>query len=786
MDVRRQVARSPRSLERLFQIEGLYGNLAKWGLLLLGILVLLLWRGLSVLMSQGWSFEAYTIALYAGTNLIFTLAFLPPKSLARLRIPLLPVQARRVFLTLSFLADHLYIAVLIWLTGGPQSEFYLLFAILALKSAIYYSFIKELVFISFFSGLLWVIAAYQYAGSLYFLADRGFVVRYGVLFLLVVGCLIIGWLTEHWRRSISDLDANLSSKTKDLENESHTAQRMASQLANRLLELRSLQESVKAINSALGLDELLQRIVENATQVLHGARCSIALVDEKREFVVTSAAAGIPRGELWGTSFHVGQGVAGWVVENRRAVLINAVHEDARFQQVGQWPISSMVSVPLLSNGQAIGALTATSPDRGAFTEEDVNLLDAFGDQAVVAVKNARLYEQLVREEKETARLYQTMLEKSNELEAVLRGIGDGVIVVDPQLRLLMMNPVAAKVFHVLKAPQPGVRLPEIVSNEALVALAQETLSELEAPLIREITLEGNDGSTVIYQALASSVRGAKDQARGVVIVMRDITSQKEIERMKSEFLSVISHELRTPLHSIKGFVDIILMGKTGQINDLQRDFLTTVKQSTASLQRLIDDLLEFSRMEAGQIKLKPQMISIYDVVERTVEQLAPLAQEGGLTLINEVPEAIPLIEADPMRIEQVVTNLVSNAIKFTPAEGSIRIFAEEAGEQMHVTVKDTGIGIPEEEQDKIFQRFYQVDSSVTRAYRGAGLGLTICKFIVEYHHGRIWVESQVDTGSTFHFVLPKLLPKDEALVIDFTVPAEKRSQPAVAGGDER
>jgi signal transduction histidine kinase len=127
------------------------------------------------------------------------------------------------------------------------------------------------------------------------------------------------------------------------------------------------------------------------------------------------------------------------------------------------------------------------------------------------------------------------------------------------------------------------------------------------------------------------------------------------------------------------------------------------------------------------------------------------------------------------MRIGQVLTNLVSNAIKFTPAEGTVSLNAQSLDEQVQVSVRDTGIGIPKEEQDKVFERFYQVDSSATRSYRGAGLGLTICKFIVEYHHGRIWVESEVGKGSAFHFVLPTHLPQDEALVIDFTVPAARR-----------
>ena len=132
------------------------------------------------------------------------------------------------------------------------------------------------------------------------------------------------------------------------------------------------------------------------------------------------------------------------------------------------------------------------------------------------------------------------------------------------------------------------------------------------------------------------------------------------------------------------------------------------------------------------------------------------------------------------MRIEQVLTNLISNAVKFTPAEGTVTVLGEDLGDRIRMAVRDTGIGIPKEEQEKIFQRFYQVDSSATRSYRGAGLGLTICKFIVEYHRGRIWVESEEGKGSTFYFELPKELPKDEDLVIDFTTPIRRRR----AGGE--
>jgi len=760
--------------ERVFRTEFRYGNPVKWALWAGSLAALALTHSVGSVGVRWGGLEIGSTSAYAVLTFLLTMAFWPKR-----RGRSLSVRTRHVLLSLSYIVDYVYVAILVYLTGGFHSEYYMLFGLLALKSAVYYPRAKQLIWITFPTGLLWIAAAWAEAHSLFFLTDIGFLVRYGLLSVWVIGCVVVGWLMERRQESISKLADDLLLKSHDIEAQTRVVQRTAGELANRLLELRSLQESVKAINSALALDELLQLVEENATQVLRGARCTIALVNDEQA-VVTLAASGVPQHELWGTSFQAGRGVAGWVVENRRPALIPDVTRDARFVPVGNQLIASLVSVPLILEGQVIGALTATAPQRNAFTETDVNLLDAFGDQAVIAVKNARLYEKLLAEEKETGRLYRSVLEKSSELEAVLRGIGDGVIFVDPQLRLLMMNPVAAQLFGVVQTPQLGVRLPDIAAgmptvSEQLLALIQQTLQESGAPLIRELTLPGQGDRNLIYQALASTVKGVGGEPRGVVMVMRDITAQKEIDRIKSDFLSVVSHELRTPLHSIKGFVDIILMGKTGEINELQRDFLTTVKESTSNLQRLINDLLEFSRMEAGQIKLKPEMVSLYEAAQSVADQLAPLAQQGQLTLTNRIPADIVAVEADPMRIEQVITNLVSNAIKFTPVGGSVTISAEDQGEQVRVAVTDTGIGIAPEEQSKIFQRFYQVDGSATRSYRGTGLGLTICKFIVEYHHGRIWVESVVGQGSTFFFTLLKTLPSNDNLVIDFTTPAAQR-----------
>lgn len=294
--------------------------------------------------------------------------------------------------------------------------------------------------------------------------------------------------------------------------------------------------------------------------------------------------------------------------------------------------------------------------------------------------------------------------------------------------------------------------------------------------MMREIELApGANKNERIYQALATPLTvGAHLQ--GIATVLRDVTSQKELERMKSNFLSVVSHELKTPLHSIKGFVDIILMNKTGPVTDIQRDFLETVKQQTDHLQRMIDDLLEFSRLESGQITLRLQPVDIPVVAEAVVDKLAPLADASAVTVINQVPEDLPTISADPWRLEQVVTNLIDNAIKFTPADGQVIITAREAEDYLEMAVQDSGIGIAPGETERIFDRFYQVDGGANRMYKGAGLGLTICRHIVEHHGGRIWAESNPRAGATFHFTVSKNLQAADIGALDFTtLPQEKR-----------
>lgn len=230
----------------------------------------------------------------------------------------------------------------------------------------------------------------------------------------------------------------------------------------------------------------------------------------------------------------------------------------------------------------------------------------------------------------------------------------------------------------------------------------------------------------------------------------------EEVDRLKSAFLSTVSHELRTPLSSIRGFIEIILSGRTGPLTPVQRDFLESVQASTKQLHRLVEDIMQLSLAEAGQLRLACLPADIGELTRNVARQLRPQAETAGVTLELALPGGLPLIECDAARIEQVLANLVGNAIKFTPPAGQITITAGEADGGVWVSVRDTGAGIPEAEQQKIFDRLYQVQHGLNRGYGGAGLGLTIAKYLVEGHGGRIDVTSRVGHGSTFTIWLPR------------------------------
>ncbi len=665
--------------------------------------------------------------------------------------------------TLAYVVDMAFAAAIVGLSGGWRSPLWPLLGLQALLPAFYVPGLTWVWVGAFLSGPLYVLILWLQARTLAFVTDPLFIARYSVLFALTIVSFLVAERIHRQQTELENLSQVLATREADLDAQAKRLQRTAADLGERVLQLRAFQEIARGLAATLDLSDTLQVLIDRLVLLAGAQHAAIALVDHDGRHLRGVVASDLPAAVI--RSWQVPLGA-----EMRATMASGTVLSSAEVEVPGleylqrSWGRQDFtwLCLPLVLRGRPIGALYLADTRPDFDTEHQRQLLDSFSYYAAAAIENAQLY--------------QAVADKSRELETILAGIGDGVVVVDADLKLVLMNPVAVDIFGLSQPPSPGAPIDNILQHDSLIDFLNEIKADPQAPSIREIelSLPGQDRA-LIYQALAAPLRMG-NTLQGIATVLRDITSQKELEKMKSNFLSVVSHELKTPLHSIKGFVDIILMDKTGPVTEIQRDFLETVKQQTNHLQRMIDDLLEFSRLESGRVALRLSPVDIPVVLEAVVDKLTPLADAAEVTLINLAPENLSTISADPWRLEQVVTNLVDNAIKFTPAQGTVTLRAFETPDEIHVSVSDTGIGIAPGNLERVFDRFYQIDGGVNRLYKGTGLGLTICRHIVEHHGGRIWVESEYGHGATFHFTISKALADSDIGSLDFSTFSRTRS----------
>ena len=352
---------------------------------------------------------------------------------------------------------------------------------------------------------------------------------------------------------------------------------------------------------------------------------------------------------------------------------------------------------------------------------------------------------------------------EEKKMTAIVNSLAEGLVLVDGDHRVLHINPAAENLLNV-GADQIGEELTLIVQNFTLARALKESQGQisLNETVNLEVSLDQR-GESMTLRIVASPFLDEAGTVLGTVYVFDDITREKEIDQMKSDFVSLVSHELRTPMTSIIGFVSLILEGKTGPINDKQRRSLVRVQHQAERLAALINDLLDISRIEAGRIQMKQEEISVSEIAKQRIEEISPQADAKSIELRLFTPESLPNTIGDQQRIGQVFTNLIGNAIKFTPERGKIAVrisadgtLSDESNRMLHIEVIDTGEGIPMEERERVFNRFHQLGNINTRQEGGSGLGLSIVKSIVESHGGAVWVEDGYEgCGSNFQFTLP-------------------------------
>ncbi|MBI2438496.1 MAG: PAS domain-containing protein, partial [Lentisphaerae bacterium] len=341
---------------------------------------------------------------------------------------------------------------------------------------------------------------------------------------------------------------------------------------------------------------------------------------------------------------------------------------------------------------------------------------------------------------------------EKDTMDSVMRHVGEGVVVIGNDGNILMANPAAEKMLSNSGRAIVGHSLKESLRKEHSLVLSGGT-----PEAIQEIEVDGKDEETRKVLRSSNAVVEDKDgRTIGMVSVLSDVTKMKEVEQLKSDFVANVSHELRSPLAAIQKNIGLILDQSAGAVTDHQKEFLSLAKDNVERLTRLINDLLDLSKIEAGKMELKKTRTDLNTLARNAATAFTGWFREKNITCRLELPEAPLELELDADKITQVLNNLLSNALKFTPSKGNIRVALSTADGPVEVSVSDTGLGIEAKDQQRIFSKFEQVTTTHTNGVHGTGLGLPLAKEIVEKHGGHIRVKSEVGKGSTFTFSLPR------------------------------
>lgn len=555
-------------------------------------------------------------------------------------------------------------------------------------------------------------------------------------------------------KRIEELEALLasgSSHIKRLEVELHQASQPARIAPEANLDVAPINEA----------DVTLRRLVQRIAMILQAEKIVIMFYDrEQGELIGIPPSYGVDEERLKLFRVRASAGLSGQVFRDGEAVIFHDANNDPRTQKD---PFSLLhaqngVTVPLVIEKRddenrvvernTIGVLHALNKRHGEdFNDEDVRLLERMARNVGSIISNLQLYREVVEEREELAQTFESL--------------SAGLILVSPEGRLSQMNATARTIFG-QTAEAIGRNARETLNNEDLWSVLMEAHQGGEGSK-REIQVF-IQGQERIYEVQAAQVRNEEGKELGVVTIFNDITEMKNIDKMKSSFVAMASHELRTPLTAIKGFVSTLLMGEDDFTKDERIEFHQIIDQECDRLRRLIDDLLNTARIEAGE-SLKPNYtrFKLMPVLEKsvTIQQQASGRHQISLEVENQLPETII---GDEDKLDQILTNLLNNAIKYSPNGGNIYVHVKNEGPTLLVGVQDFGLGIPKEHLTRVFERFHRVDNEDNRKIYGTGLGLYLVQHLVEQVHlGKIWAESEVGVGSTFWFRIPTELDVDRA-----------------------
>jgi NtrC-family two-component system sensor histidine kinase KinB len=513
------------------------------------------------------------------------------------------------------------------------------------------------------------------------------------------------------------------------------------QLKSRLSELTFLHETSQLLTATLDLDDVLRALMSQVRDYFDVEAISVALLDEESEALTFRVAIGEASEAVTGLSLPVGEGIAGWVVQEGEIVLISDAYTDPRFyadvdQETG-FETETVLAVPIKTGSRTIGAIEVMNPSSGTFDEKAPELLTQVASQAAAAIRNAELYERA----RQAERRYESLFHTSPAPNMVM----------DFDTRILDCNQEACKVL--------GRPIDELVGS-LWYDLVGDQRSGLEAPFRRvhderqvstEMRIPTPAGLRVLEVHMTTIDYGGRE---AIQWIGHDVTEQTELERMRDDLMHMIVHDLRNPLGNIISSLQMIRTALVEHDTTLPMlDVLRVAMRSSEKLRRLIDSLLSLRQLEEGKADLDRRLVPPIVLTREAVELVRPMIEKKEQRLVLDIPPDVSPVHVDRDMISRVLTNLLDNAAKFTPTRGKIELTIAEQDDRLIFIVSDTGPGIPPDSEEHLFERFTRLESA--KGTQGTGLGLPFCKLAVEAHGGNIWVESAPGEGSTFKFSLP-------------------------------
>jgi len=538
--------------------------------------------------------------------------------------------------------------------------------------------------------------------------------------------------------------------------------------------LEALYRAAVLLNAGLSLEETLQRITDAITDVMGYPVCSVRLFDPARRVLVTLSVKGTCKEYLeLRKEVRLGEDISGKAVQTGEFQFVEDTTQenlsDTARKLVRKMGVKTYIAVPIKVMGEVVGVFSVMMRRRRRLTESEKRLLELFAEQAGVAIHRARLYEAL----RESERSFRELFKLHSQ---ILDNIPAGIVWLDKNLQVGWENPEARRIFGT-----PGVLFDRLVGRdireiggvkeagpaEKLTRLMEGKEFRWEGPYTSSSgkrcyiaavgvpVMEGGRFCGAVVAVRDISDRVAAEQARRELQAQRMVLKRlRELNRLKSQFVEMVAHELRTPITPIRSLIQMFLDGDFGHLTPKQREQMEVLSRNVERLARFTKDVLSLSRVDSDKYPLRPRNFPLKKTVEPVVKLVEKEALTAGMVISDEVPPDI-CVYADPDAVAEVLTNLLVNAVTHCPSGTKVLVSADVRGENAEIAVSDNGSGIPPDMLEQVFEPFVQAKRKSGPGYRGVGMGLAVCKALVEKMGGKIWAERNQEGGTTFKFTLP-------------------------------